>query len=232
MSKTVKNLLLVFTLVCAIALVAFCIELFVLNSGAGEEGGPALTETPPDGDGGSSAGTESTPSGQAKPPPGTSSPGRTDPADTSPSRPPGKRYELAMLDNTKLVLYADKELFEYSEPQDVIQFTYTGEGSALLEIGYNWIPPQGVNALAERFLDGYLDGGESNVGGDGLIRHSQLNGVFISGVKGAETYEAWLHSSEDASFDDLVIYFIINYSSVEQRNALYSILDSLETIPK
>jgi len=233
MSKTVKNLLLVFTLVCAIALVVFSVELILLNSGAvtGEEGGPTSPATSPGGDSDSASKPEATSSAQNSPPAGTaSSPGSTEPSVPPPPAPTGKRYVLPMLDDSKLILYADEELFEHSKMQDADRFIYMDESSALLEIGFNWIPPEGVKALAEVFLDGYLDGGESNVGGEGPIKRSKLSGVFVSGLKGTETYEAWLHRSEIAGMEDLAVYFVINYKNTGQRDALYKLLDSLDII--
>ena len=232
MSKAVKNLLLVFTLVCAIALVAFSVELFTANRNAGDrQPGGSVSESSPGGSGGSSAKPEASPSGQTPPPTeGTTSPEKTEPTDTPPPAPTGKRFELSLLPNMKLILYADEDLFKNIKQQDFELFEYTGGGAASLEIGYYFIPPQGVSAAAVGFLDGYLDGGTSNAGGDGMIKRSPLNGYFISGVKGLETYEAWLHHPENNDIEDLGIYFVIHYSNTEQRNSLYKVLDTLELI--
>jgi len=142
-----------------------------------------------------------------------------------------------MPDGMKLVLYADEDAFEHDKQQDGDVFVYTGDSAAddtvsSLEVSFAFAtPPGGIEALAGRFLSGYLDGGESTVGGEGPIKRSSLKGVFVSGVKGAETYEAWIHGLQESSVEGLAVVFVIKYSTDEQKNALYAILDTLEMVP-
>ena len=106
------------------------------------------------------------------------------------------------------------------------EFTYKDGGTASLMILFKAIP-LGAEKTAESILDGYLDGNVSNVGGEGPIRHSSLNGEYVVGVNEGETFEAWVHTVSG----DIGRVFIIRYSDDEQKNALYAILDTLELAP-
>jgi len=239
MSKTVKNLLLGFTLVCAIALFVFCIELIVINrdaSAGGTGGSSAATSSPSPSPSPSQSGT---PGGEGSSPivPGTKPPpdsgasgagnGSQDEVNDPPPSPTGKRYELWLPGNEMLIVHADEGLFDYSEGESDWFFTYT-QGGAMLEISFVFVSAAGVEARANTFLDNYLDGGSSTVGGEGPIKRSSIRGVYVTGVKGAETYEAWLHSLARSGNSDLALVFVINYRSDEQKNALYTILDTME----
>jgi len=228
MNKTVKNLILVFTLICVIVLVVFCIELFVINSGTenntqgsttGSENRPANTNRP-------NGATPASPAGSALPS------GETDNGQTeTPSKPIGRRYELPYSSTEKLLLYADGELFEHIEMDSGDMFVYADdeeEGNASLEICPASIP-DGAEVCAETYLDGYLEGNESFVSGISQIKQSELSGVFVSGVKDGETFEAWIHDIGGGSSGN-GIAFVIRYSDNEQKNALYAILDTLELI--
>ena len=83
----------------------------------------------------------------------------------------------------------------------------------------------GADAHAETFLEAFLDGNESHVGGLASVRRSSLSGVFVSGVAGDETYEAWIHSLDDE--DDMGVAFVIRYRNDDQKYALYGILDTM-----
>ena len=228
MSKTMKNLLRGFTLICIIVLVVFSVELLILNreaSGGEETAPPTENNTPtgtkkPVGTQPSSTLTSNNPS-----------PGESEsPQPSAPPAPKGKRYELQVLaaaEKEKLVVYAEEEKFEYSMGDYGYEFKYKGDEKARLEIT-PLVMPRGAAKEAESVLDGYLDGGESNVGVPGKIRRSSLNGVFVSGLKGGVTYEAWLYGKDENSTEGIL--FVIQYENDAQKNALHAILDSLDII--
>jgi len=234
MNKTVKNLLLVFTLICAIVLIVFIIELFIVNRDSDDGGESVLSAsdiTP--------AETEKSPEMQplALASNSPSSANKENLPQESTTRPAGKRYDLLYTHTESLVLYADEELFDYNaELEMAAMFSYKDDDTASLLICFDTYP-QGAEKRAETFLDGYLDGNESFVSGMGPIRHSSLTGVFVSGVNNGETFEAWIHSipgnDSDVSNDDnddIGLEFVIRYKDNEQKNALYAILDTLEII--
>ena len=231
MSKTVKNLLIVFTLLCAIVLVVFTIELFLINQGTGDsrENSPALPEETP---------------GEIEAPPGEQPPSTTGEGSAfwqtetqqpqQPSgQPTGKRYELLYSPTKNLIVYADEVLFEHDSQMEMADmFTYIDGENASLLIRFTSLP-QGAEKCAESILDGYLEENESTVGGLGPIKQSSLNGVFVSGVKDGETFEAWIHSIPDSDSNisnDIGMAFIIRYRDNEQKSALYTILDTLALI--
>ena len=226
MGKTVKNLLIIFTLVCMIMLVVFTVQLIRLNRNSDEgrgngqsvsEGRPAETDatadeptnSPEDGGNSTDAPPEST---HSNPPP----------------VPVGRRYEMPVSIDKLLVIYAQEELFEYEQMDSGDIFTYADGGNASLEVCLAYIP-MGAEASAENYLDGYLDGNDSFVSGTGPIKRSPLSGVLVTGVKDGETFEAWIHTLEDNA-DDMGVAFIIRYSNDEQKNALYAILDTINII--
>ena len=230
MSKTVKSLLRVFTLICVIVLVVFSIELVLLNreaSGGKETTPPSTNETPTGTQKPTGKPQPSSPQTNSSPPPGESQ----SPSPSKPPPPKGKRYELQVLDvseKEKLVVYAEEEIFEYSMEEYGYEFRYKeDEGKAKLEIT-PLAMPQGAAKAAESVLDGYLDGNKSNPGGPGKIKRSSLNGIFVSGVNGEVTYEAWIYSKEENSNNGIL--FVIYYRNDKQKNALYAVLDSLDII--
>jgi len=132
--------------------------------------------------------------------------------------------------NTALSLHADEELFEFVENENGWWLHYTGGGDASLEIGFAFIPPEGVEELASRFLDNYLDGGESESVGEQRIGRSSLRGLYVSGETNGETYEAWLHSLSEYDVFDMIVVFVINYRDNAQKAALHAIIDTFEMI--
>ena len=237
MNKTGKNLLLVFTLLCMIALAIFVVELVLLNRDENGESGPAASGGPAEENGngedpGQGASDTEEPSGTGYEENGET-PGFTDqPSDIPP--PSGRRHVLALSENESLVIYADDDLFEFHDGEIEWRFTYTGgepvvlgESQAILAVTLAFIDPDlGISAYAETFLVPYLDGGESTVIGEGQIRNSSLRGVFVTGEVGGETYEAWIRSLTGRT----VLLLVINYQNYEQRQALYSVLDTLELL--
>jgi len=223
MSKTTKNVLIVITFICVIVLVAFAIELLRLNRGKENPAGSgsSISVTSPAADAAKTA--DPTPSGN-----GSAQEDSEDEPVQLPLRRTGRRYELLYSETKMLVLYADEELFELTETYEGYMFSYTKEGNASLEICLTYIP-NGAEKGAESYLNGYLEGNDSFVSGLGPIRRSALSGVFVSGVKDGETFEAWIHDISD-DHSDMGVAFVIRYKNNEQKNALYGVLDSLELI--
>ena len=240
MSRLTKNVLVVFTLLCAIMLIVFCIELIIVNwNSNSEEPTPSLSVSSPEGN------VEKTDEPEVKdsePPVSTDSPEITDDnggdvtQETENQPPAGKQYQLPMLDDIHtLMLYASEELFEYSEGGEGGDwlFTFLGDGKASLEVASDFItPPGGINALAEKLLINYLDGGEPTVGGERQIGKSSLQGVFVSGDKRGETYEAWIYGPFGGGETGQAVVFVINFANGVQRDAIYTIIDTMEMVAK
>ena len=224
LSKTIKNVLMVFALVCIVVLVVFTIELIVINSGGGDNDGsdPTQSDSPPEENGDPTGSPQSDPTGDIRPPGGTDGL-----PNGSPTAPTGKRYELLYSSTETLVVFADEELFEYDAQMEAAnKFIYNDEDNASLLIHFDSLP-QGAERRAEQILDGYLDGNDSHVSGESPIRRSQLRGVYVSGVNNTgETFEAWVH----VIAGDIAMTFIINYRNDDQKNALYTVLDTLRLV--
>ena len=251
MSKTVKNIVLGFTLLSAILLAVFCIELVILNWDKGDGGEEhTISNTLPPGAGGITDDPEAMETGQSgqdgenhetngEAGEGEGEGEGEDEDGSAPTpedrRPPqgSRRFELMMLDDENvLVLYADEALFELTAGETDWTFSLIGNSSAALEIVSDFVPPQGVDALAEIILLQYLEdgGGEPKVGGEQQIGQSTLEGVYVSGEKNEETYEAWIYGPLAGGENGLAVVFIINYETEEQKTALYAIIDTFEMI--
>ncbi|MCL2366284.1 MAG: hypothetical protein FWC75_04455 [Oscillospiraceae bacterium] len=230
MTKTVKNVVMAFTLLCAIFLVIFVVELILVNREASENGNEAMIYN----------GQEEIPGEEEPEEPehidipisGAGENGEN--GDDEPmviQVPEGSsRFELPMLvDDMTLLVYADLGVFEFREGEFDWWFYYREDEMAALEIAFDFItPPGGIDGLAERFLLGYLDGEESIVVGDGYIRNSSLRGVKVAGENEGVVYEAWIHSLTGRTEDGMAVVFVIRYGTQSQRDALYSILDTLQ----
>jgi hypothetical protein len=237
MTKTLKNVIMVFTILCAIFLAFFTIELLLLNREGAEEGtGPASSVAQEEnGDNGSGA----DPEGQDPAENGAASGAGDENGDSGsqtqedpPAESERTRFELPMIEEgLTLILYADTAIFEHTEQQDADVFTYLGDGTASLYISFDFITrPGGLRGLASRFLLGYLDNGEPTVTGDGQIGDSQIRGMRVIGEKNGETYEAWIHSITGSTEDGLAIVFVLNYENDLQRDELFAILDTMEMV--
>jgi len=212
MNKTVKKLITVFTLLCALLLIVFAVELFRANRGRDETGEPELplvAETEPDDD----------PPAENDPPPPIE---ETEP-DVSEVEPTGTRHELEMLGGLSLALYVDDTLFEHEANDMSYTFRYA---DALLEISV--IPmPDGPERMYRDFLDDYFDytGGDIDFYGRVPIGASPLTGYFVSATSGGETYQAWL--TEFADSPEFGVAFVVNFHNEAQRDAIYNILDTM-----
>ena len=242
MNKTVKNIVIIFTLVSIVAVTVFSVELVLLNRDAGgsengleplENAGisvidiqpslePAVLEDPGLGDD----------NGQHENSEQLEDPADPDETEDLPPLSPPIRHTMPMeIDERELIVYANEELFDVSAGESYLLFTFTGSGNASLEIAFDFItPPGGMEQLSLRFLTDYLDGGESTVVGYGGIRDSELNGVLVTGEKNGTTYEAWIHSLTGSNTDGMALVFVIDYQNDTQRDALYTVLDTVEMI--
>ena len=233
MNKTIKRVIVVFTILCAVLLIVFSLELILINRDT-EKGNaePSQSGNQPVGNGSSSQGAE---------PSGTNSPDTEnsdgDTAPTGGSQPPppppvGTRYERLMPDDSDLVFYVDGDYFNHTETEleDILDiFTYRGSGTAGLEIRFVFMP-QGVSAYAENFLELNFGVADASVEGEETISRSRLRGTFASGTGNGTTYETWVYTFSNPEFDNLGVIFLINYQNETQRSALYTILDSLDMV--
>jgi hypothetical protein len=228
-SRTLKKILVLFTLLCIVVVLVFAAELVYLNRDGGEAdakappaGSPAGTATPPP----TSPETESAPPTDTTPPASESS---QEEADSSPEHPPEEsQYTLAMTPEVSLTLNADAEEFVYEIKDEGYTFTYK-ESAATLDVLLDYLP-RGAASRAVGFLDNYPGVGESTVENEREIGKSSLVGAYVTAMSGESTYAAWIYEipSED---DHLGILFVIHYADEAQRGALYKLLDSIELIP-
>ena len=236
MSNAVKNIVLIFTLLSAVFLVFFCVELFMINrdedngpSGSISIGGPANSDEPVNGDDlpedtdpsqNGENGTNPT-SGQ------TEEPGQT-------VRPPvqheGIRANHLITGGAELVLHYDDELFEFVNHElDGYIYEYLGEGEVALEIGHALIQPQdGIEGLAAKYLRNYSDEIESVLEGERRIGQSSIRGIYVHSEHDGTYYEAWLTDIAEYGEERMALVFAIYYEEEEERAALYKILDSME----
>jgi len=216
MSAISKNLILALTLVCAVVLIVFCIQLIVINSGVDPmDSRPAITGgSGQEGEGDSEEnGSDEEGVGIAQVTP------RPDPQ--------GTRRELRVTAESNLVIYTRDEIFDFEESDMSWWFLYSGGGIGTLEITHISISPQGVAATAEAFLNNYTGGTEADFNGDESIKGSPLRGYHVSARLGGEVYEAWIHMLLGS---DLALVFVINYENDQQRDALYEVLSTLDFI--
>ena len=231
MSKWLKNAIVIFSAICVIVLVIFCIELFILNRDSDDEGntGPTISQ-PAVGGGEGSDGQKASPDKQ--PAKGDDQPGNgtNDQPTQPPPSPTGKRRDLPMPGDRNLVLYADDGKFIYSELELSWLFEYMGNEAVTLEVCYVHLP-LGVDARAKECLDGYVGSGKTSVGETGQIGRSDIVGQFVSGEIDGEKYEAWIYRFTEAGIDDMGVEFVLHYRVDGQREALYTIIDSMSLIP-
>jgi len=217
MSNISKNLLLGLTLVCAIVLIVFCIQLIVLNrgvnpaeqgpviSGSSQSDDPGGEDTDEEGDGEDDISNANIPSAPRPPPQGT-------------------RREVRVSQSNLLIVYSRDELFDFEERDFDWWFLYTGGGLATLEIKHTMISPQGIESHALAFLEQYTGGADAVFNGEGSIGGSDLRGHHVTARRGNETFEAWIHILLDS---DLALAFVICYENDQQKDALYEVLSTL-----
>jgi len=237
-NNIVRNTIIGFTILCAIVLVFFCIELVILNRDGGNGGEPALSTNGSPADGNEDSADEPEPP-DTELPTDTDLPEVTDQDEDAGSAvgnnqsPTGKQYVLPMFDDVHVImLSASEELFDYIDEGDPHwTFNYKGGGKAALEIGSDYItPPGGVRTLAEEVMSGYLEGGTSSVGGERKIGNSPLRGFYASGDKNGETYEVWINGPFEGGDKGHAVVIVVNYNDKDQKDALYAVLDTLELL--
>ena len=228
MTKTIKNAVMVFTLLAAIFLIFFCIELILVNRTTDDDDTTAsASQTQDDGDDGDNEDTQNVDQQS------DDTNGNGDVSDLAdiyfPMPGEGTRFEMPM-DGTDLTLvaYPDLDFFNLVDGEHEWLFVYPLGGTAALEISFDFIPPLvGISGLAENFLDIYVDGAQTRVRGEGYIGNSPLRGYAVIGERedGME-FEAWIYSLESPDAG-LAVTFIMQSENETQRVALRTIIDSM-----
>jgi len=226
MNKILKNIIMIFTLLCVIFVIVFCVELFLLNRDSEDTSKPALSNN-------DAEDSSDDPLGEDDPfgfddlfsDPGDSGnltgPGAAPPINAT-------RQSFLLSQDAELIFYVDMELFGIEELGSGWYFPYLADGNAGLEVNFTFIQPQaGIAALADNFLYNYLDGEETIIQGEQAIGRSPVRGVFVTGENAGETYSAWLRSLSDFGSETLALVVRINYETDAQRDIIYSILDTM-----
>jgi len=226
MSNITKNLLLALSLVCAIALIVFCIQLIVLNRGV-EPREPGATISGGAKQGDEEPDTDTQPDGEDSDN-GDNNNGDNDQMQNT-SRPPpqGERNELIIPGDLKLIVYAREELFEYTKNDFNWRFEYIRDGEAALEICLILVTLQGVASDAETFLMNYAEGATPESENEKSFEGLPLEGYFVTAQRGGVTYEALVHPLPDGEF---ALVFVIDYQNDQQKEALYEVLSSIDLL--
>jgi len=221
MSNLSKNLLLGLALVCAIVLIVFSIQLIVINSGV-DRANPGTIS------GGPGQGSDENEDGSSSDEDGSEEGSGGVPVPTPRPPPQGVRHEIMVTDNSRLIVFAREEFFDFEEGDLNWWFVFKAGGTATLEIAFTMITSaQGAAAHAEAFLNRYSGGTEAAFSGEEVIHGSNLRGYHVSARHGGTDYEAWLHNLDD---NDIAIAFVINYENDQQKEALYEVLSSLDLV--
>lgn len=236
MSNLPKNLLLALTLACVVALIAFFIQLIIINTGVDpEEPSSVISDEQNGGSGRQNGDSETGNLENGDPEEGgdlttTPPPEESQTEDPSTEEPPtvalGTRRELLVAQDTRLVVYTNDELFNFTANAFDWVFEYTGDGAASLFITTIPILDQSLEAHVNSFLISYTGGLPVEFGGEVQILDSALRGYHASAHSEYETYEAWIHDLNMQDYD-LALVFVINYTSDSHRNLLYAMLSSM-----
>jgi len=217
MNNITKNLLLALTLVCVLVLVVFCIQLIVLNRGV-DPRDPGATISGGNEQNGADADNEDEDADDGD-----------EDEDTGPDlntpRPPpqGRRHSLLVTGNSRLIIHAREDLFEYEERDYDWWFYYIGGGAAL-EVTFTSVSAQGISAHAVAVLNTYTGGTDADFSGEEIISGSEIKGYHVSARQDNVMYEAWIHTLIDS---DLSLLFVIYYENDTQRDALYEVLSTM-----
>ena len=221
MSNLSKNLLLGLTVICIIAVVVFCIQLIVINSGVdrtqpGSISGGSGQNDGENGDG-STDGEDGDDEGSGAAPVTTPRPS-----------PQGTRYELMIADNSRLIVYARDEYFDFEEGDLKWLFNYIGGGTAGLEIAFTMLTAaQGADAQAEAFLNRYAGSAGAEFTREEVIHDSGVYGYHAFLYSDNENFEVWIHNLVGS---DIALAFIIKYENNQQKEALYEVLSTLDIL--
>jgi len=231
MSKTLKNIIMVFTLLCVIFLIVFCVELFLINRGSNTTPETVISgddpEEPPENLLTFDDPVSDDPFDLNDPVTDPIDDDRSGPAVTPPLTATRQSFLLSA-GIAELVFYVDMELFERSDLGDGWFYSYLAEGNAGIEISLVYVHPQGgINTLANDFLHNYLDGGDTIVEGERSIGRSPIRGTFVTGENGGETFSAWLRSLSDFDLDSLALVVVVNYEDITQSDVIFTILDTM-----
>ena len=240
MSKTIKNALTIFTLICVIMLLVVIVELIRLNKGSAD--GEIKQSAPPtqqQTDNGSSAESpsDSSPQEGTSPQADTTDNNQSDETDDGteslpPLQPPtGTRYEMILsTDLSKtLTLYADEEVFEYSEMGESgdMLFTYRGTDSKL-EVCMVYLPAFCQSILEGEFLDRsvFIEG--TPVKELQQIGRSQVTGDYVTVADDEGVHEVWVYFYQAETNGNIGVAFKLNYSEDAQKGAFNDILNSVQ----
>ena len=232
MNMIVKNAIVIFTLLCAMFLIVFCVELVIVNKenadARAEQSASGSADQSVRNDSGEQQASNAKTSKKAQSNDEATGNSNTAAPEQKRSQKFGARYELPMFDEVHtLIVFVDDELFNYDEGETNWTFTCTGDEKSSLEIVLTTLDGS-AEEYAEEFLEGYLDGGTATVGGERQIGKSALNGLYVSGEKDDEVYEAWVYGPLEGGIANRVVLFVLNYWEGEQEDALYNVIDTLE----
>ena len=241
MSKTIKNALTIFTLICVIMLLVVIVELIRLNRGSAD--GEIKQSSPPtqqQTDNGSSTESPSDSSPQEEgnsPHTDATDDNQSDESDNEteplpPLQPPtGTRYEMILSSDLskKMILYADEDIFEYSGmgDGDDMLFTYRGTDSQL-EVCMVYLPSYCQSILEGEFLNSSIFVEGTPVKESQQIGRSQLQGDYATVTNDEGTHEVWVHFYQPETNGDIGIAFKLDYSEEAQKDAFYNILNSVQ----
>jgi len=237
-NKTVKNIILAFTILCAFVLILFSVELIRQNRNTENAAGGGEPSVSGDtaGTNGAGASGDNDPSSPANG--GEDTGGGAGGGDERPGAggqrpaPTGTRYEAPVTLNSTLVFYVDTQLFDYVDPEleeGLFLFTFRGDG--LAEIHIRFVPvPNDIKAFAGGYLTTDFEVRDTVVGDEDYIGLTQLLGVKASGAKDGSNFDVWIHRLTGAEYDDMGVAFVIIYQNNAQRDMLYDILDSMEIV--
>ena len=247
MSKTVKNILVAFTIVCAFTFAVFLVQLLVLNSG--NTTNPGNAGNTPSVSGPSPPGSETPPSWQPtssgnRRPEGENSPDSPEPSaspdqELSQPEPEGTWYGFEMPGDLEMTLFVKEETkeqqFSYIEPEPDLDaelgaLSYNGNGTAALELRYVFLRGSAAEYAGDS-LDKYVGVDGTTVLGESPIRSSGLQGVAVAGTYERLTFEGWIYDFSSYGWSDVGVEIVVYYQNPLQQNALYDILDSIKIGP-
>ncbi|MCL2078770.1 MAG: hypothetical protein FWH17_02885 [Oscillospiraceae bacterium] len=225
MKNIYKNSFMALTLICAVALIIFFVQLIILNVGVEpREFNSVISESTPtpgvpeNDDLGNNIGQTDD---------GTSGGLNGENQNNRPA-PQGEQYDIILSDSPRmnLIIYAEESLFEFVENDLSWSFLLSGTGNAKLDIAFALLPPQGVASEAEIFLNNRSGGNGAEYKGLLQSMHTVPIACYhVSDDSGSVIYEAWFHPLDGS---DISVAFIISYSTNDQRDTLYALLSTME----
>ena len=224
MGKTLKKVLIVFILLCVVALIVLLAEMFIFGDKPGD--GDTKGEEPP----ATSSESETPPTGTTTPPTETepSTPSTsTETTPETPTAPVGKEYKIEMPSGNgkNISVFVNEELFEFEDPMigAIFALKDSSAGSAKLEIGFalNGDAESLAPGLLENYLPDYMESDTSTE----EMGTTGLSGWWAQAKDGSETYEAWLIDR-----DECVLLVVIDYKNTAQRDMLVEIINTLKIV--